>query len=238
MPTSNKPSPDPFAMVNTIKTQGPAPVHLWDPPFCGNIDMRICSDGTWMHEGRPIRRMAMVKLFASILKREGDEYFLVTPVEKVRIQVEDTPFLAVAMDVHTSGGRVRRDTPEVVSANSAVAGAQAPAVSAQEIVFTTNVGEEIRLDSNHPLTVETGSGGTGDQHGEPHPVIKVRTGLHALLSRAVFYRLVELAVSRVEDDEESDEENDEEGGKEGDQEQIGVWSCGTFFALSAASGQA
>ncbi|MEQ8408625.1 MAG: DUF1285 domain-containing protein [Gammaproteobacteria bacterium] len=227
--SSNNPSPDPFAMVNAIKTRGPAPVHLWDPPFCGDIDMRICRDGSWVHEGRPIRRMAMVKLFASILKREGDEYFLVTPVEKVRIQVEDTPFLAVAMDVHTPGSR-NSSAPAGVGAGASGSLAKTPepesAAATQEIIFTTNVGEEIRLDSNHPLTIGAGPDDNAGQSDEPHPVIKVRSGLHALITRAVFYRLVELAVSRGE------------GEQEGDQEEMGVWSCGLFFPLSAAPGKA
>ena len=73
--------------------------HLWNPPFCGDIDMRIAADGTWFYQKTPIGRPALVKLFASVLKREGDKYFLVTPVEKVGIVVEDAPFLAVEMQV-------------------------------------------------------------------------------------------------------------------------------------------
>ena len=225
MTNSNNPSPDPFAMVNAIRTQGPAPVHLWDPPFCGDIDMRICRDGTWVHEGRPIRRMAMVKLFASILKREGDEYFLVTPVEKVRIQVEDTPFLAVVMDVHYPDSRSQSELQRAdadASQSAATTTAQdTTADTGQEIVFTTNVGEEVRLDSNHPLSIGLDPESESAASEAPHPVIKVRAGLHALISRAVFYRLVELAVSR---------------GK-GEQEEIGVWSHGIFFPLSAAPGK-
>ncbi len=72
-------------------------MHLWNPPFCGDIDMRIAADGTWFYLGTPIGRPALVKLFASVLKREADKYFLVTPVEKVGIVVEDAPFLAVEM---------------------------------------------------------------------------------------------------------------------------------------------
>jgi len=77
--------------------KGPAPVHLWNPPFCGDLDMRIASDGTWFYLKTPIGRAALVKLFASVLKREGDKYFLVTPVEKCGIVVEDAPFLAVEL---------------------------------------------------------------------------------------------------------------------------------------------
>src|SRR5215475_15030242 len=87
--------------------QAVPPVHLWNPPYCGEIDMRIAADGTWFYQKTPIGRPALVKLFASVLKREGEKYFLVTPVEKVGIAVEDVPFLAVEMKA-TAGeaGRV------------------------------------------------------------------------------------------------------------------------------------
>src|SRR6266699_6608674 len=79
--------------------RGPPPVHLWNPPFCGDLDMRIAADGTWFYLKTPIGRAALVKLFASVLKREGDEYFLVTPVEKCGIVVDDVPFVAVELRV-------------------------------------------------------------------------------------------------------------------------------------------
>src|SRR5437763_2216754 len=77
--------------------RGLPPVHLWNPPFCGDLDMRIANDGTWFYTGTPIGRPALVRLFSTILKREGDKHFLVTPVEKVGIRVDDAPFLAVDM---------------------------------------------------------------------------------------------------------------------------------------------
>ena len=80
-------------------SKGLPPVHLWDPPFCGDIDMRIATDGSWFYMKTPIGRPALVKLFAGVLKREGDKHFLVTPVEKVGIQVDDAPFVAVEMKV-------------------------------------------------------------------------------------------------------------------------------------------
>src|SRR4029453_4623282 len=83
--------------------KGPPPVHLWNPPFCGDLDMCIASDGTWFYLKTPIGRAALVKLFASVLKREGDKYFLVTPVEKCGIIVEDAPFLAVELRVEARG---------------------------------------------------------------------------------------------------------------------------------------
>ncbi|MGZ9125939.1 MAG: DUF1285 domain-containing protein, partial [Candidatus Binatia bacterium] len=89
--------------------KGLPPVHLWNPPFCGDIDMKIAADGTWFYQKTPIGRPALVKLFASVLKREGDSYFLVTPVEKVGLVVEDAPFLAVELSVtNGEGGRVLR----------------------------------------------------------------------------------------------------------------------------------
>ena len=82
-------------------------MHLWNPPFCGDLDMRIAADGTWYYLKTPIGRPALVKLFASVLKREGDKYFLVTPVEKCGIIVDDAPFLAVELKVEEApGGRV------------------------------------------------------------------------------------------------------------------------------------
>lgn len=162
---------DPFAMASRIKTRGPAPVHLWDPPFCGDIDMLIKRDGSWLHEGRPIRRAAMVRLFTSILKREGDDYFLVTPVEKVGIRVEDSPFVITGMEVEGSG-------------------------SGQRIVFTTNTGESVPLDQAHPLWVATDA-----DSGEPRPRVTVRNNLPGLINRSVFYRLVELAVEKPVDGE-------------------------------------
>ncbi len=170
-------------MVARIKTQGPAPVHLWDPPFCGDIDMEIRRDGNWVHEGRVIRRPAMVRLFASILKKEQDRHFLVTPVEKVGIRVEDCPFLIVDMDVSGQG-------------------------HSQAISFTTNTDEEFALDAEHPLRLDA-----GEEGGQPHPVVEVRSGLEGLVNRAVFYRMVELL-------------GEDENGRPG------LWSHGQFFAVS------
>ncbi|AXK83349.1 DUF1285 domain-containing protein [Pseudolabrys taiwanensis] len=87
---------------------GPPPVERWNPPFCGDIDMKIAVDGTWLYQKTPIGRPALVKLFASILKREDERYFLVTPVEKVGIVVEDAPFLAVELDVARTPRQVLR----------------------------------------------------------------------------------------------------------------------------------
>ena len=114
--------------------KGPPPVHLWNPPFCGDIDMRIAADGTWFYMKTPIGRPALVKLFASVLKREDDKYFLVTPVEKVGIVVDDAPFLAVEMQAQDEGGtRVLR--------------------------FRTNVDDWVPCDSGHRLRFEMAADG-------------------------------------------------------------------------------
>ena len=175
-------------MVRKIKGRGPAPVHLWDPPFCGDMDMLIARDGTWIHEGKPILRKALVELFASVLKITDDgEYYLVTPVEKVRIRVEDCPFVALDMDVEGKHSR-------------------------QKLIFTTNVGEKVTAGKDHRLTIQV-----HPETGEPHPILHVRNGLNALINRAVFYRLVDLAQPRE---------------AESGQSSMGIWSGEQFFALS------
>ena len=142
--------------------KGPPPVHLWNPPFCGDIDMRIARDGTWFYQGTPIGRPALVKLFSGILKREGDRYFLVTPVEKVGITVDDAPFVAVDFTVADEG-------PD------------------QTLTFTTNVGDSVPLDADHALRIDR-----DPVTGEPSPYIHIRRGLEALIDRKSFYRLVDL----------------------------------------------
>ena len=143
--------------------KGLPPVHLWDPPLSGDMDMRIARDGTWFHEGAVIKRDALVRLFASILKREGNEHFLVTPVEKWRIEVEDAPFVAMDFEVED-------------------------AEEGPVLVFETNTGDRVRAGPGHPIAVETDPG-----TGEPSPYVEVRHGLRALIDRKSFYRLVELA---------------------------------------------
>lgn len=110
------------------ENRGPPPVERWNPPFCGDIDMRIAADGTWFYQKTPIGRPALVKLFASILKREGDKYFLVTPVEKVGLIVEEVPFLAVEL-------RVDRDPRQVLT-------------------FRTNVDDRVEAGPGHALRFE------------------------------------------------------------------------------------
>ena len=142
------------------------PVHLWNPPFCGDIDMRIARDGTWYYLGTPIGRKPMVKLFSSVLRKDGEDYFLVTPVEKVGIRVDDAPFVAIALSVEGEGER-------------------------QCLRFTTQVDDEVVAGREHPLRVAL-----DPFTGEPAPYLHVRANLEALIHRNVFYQLVELAVER------------------------------------------
>jgi hypothetical protein len=146
--------------------RGPPPVHLWNPPFCGDLDMRIASDGTWFYLKTPIGRPALVKLFASVLKREGDKYFLVTPVEKCGIVVEDAPFLAVEL---------RAEQVE----------------HGQLLHFRTNVDEWVACGREHALRFapEPETGGL-------KPYLHVRRDLWAKVTRALFYDLVELGEER------------------------------------------
>lgn len=147
-----------------------APADRWNPPFCGDLDMRIAADGTWVYLGTPIGRKRMVKLFASVLRREEDgKYYLVTPVEKVGIRVDDAPFLAVEMRVDDPG-------PD------------------QVLFFRTNVDDEVRVDEEHPLrfATEEGTGGL-------KPYVLVRGRLEALITRAVFYDLVALGTNEMVD---------------------------------------
>ncbi|MBV9953741.1 MAG: DUF1285 domain-containing protein [Pseudolabrys sp.] len=143
------------------------PVHLWDPPFCGDIDMRIASDGTWFYQKTPIGRAALVKLFASVLKREGDKHFLVTPVEKVGITVDDAPFLAVELKPDT--------TPE-----------------SRVLRFRTNVDDWVTCGADNALRFDPESATGGLK-----PYVHVRRGLWAKVTRALFYDLVALGEERM-----------------------------------------
>jgi hypothetical protein len=144
----------------------PPPVHLWNPPFCGDIDMQIATDGSWFYMQTPIGRPALVRLFASVLKREGDAYFLVTPVEKVGIKVADAPFMAVEM-----------------SAEDSKAG--------PVLKFRTNVDEWVTCGPGHALRFETEA-----RSGGLMPYLHVRRDLWAKLTRALFYELAERGEER------------------------------------------
>jgi uncharacterized protein len=147
-------------------TKGPPPVERWNPPFCGDLDMRIAADGTWFYMKTPIGRPALVKLFASVLKREGDKYFLVTPVEKCGITVDDAPFLAVELKVEHAG-------------------------AGQVLSFRTNVDDWVTCGPEHALRFEpqTATGGL-------KPYLHVRRDLWAKVTRTLFFDLVALGEER------------------------------------------
>lgn len=169
---------------------GAAPVELWDPPCCGDIGLKITADGRWHYQGSPILRDRLVKLFARVLRRDEDgRHFLVTPVEKVEIDVEDAPFIAVDMEIRGAGRE-------------------------QTLIFRTNVGDVVECGPERPLRFAQGP------DGGCKPYVRVRGRLEALVSRAVTYDLLELAVS-------SNACSTEAGPGA-----VGVWSGGEFFVIA------
>ncbi len=146
-----------------VSERGIPPVEKWDPPFRGDIDMRIATDGIWYYNGSPVTREALVRLFASVLRCDDDgRHYLVTPVEKVGITVEDAPFLAV--ELHADGFREN-----------------------QTITFRTGQGDVVSAGPDHPLRFEV-----EDENGGLKPYILVRGRLEARLTRPLLYELVEL----------------------------------------------
>lgn len=159
---------DPAKLATSIKAKGERP----DPVICGDLDMRIARDGTWFYHGSPIGRKPLVKLFATVLNRDEDGvYWLTTPVEKGRVEVDDAPFLAVEVTITGEG-------------------------SDQSLCFRTTLDDEVTVDGDHPLRVDNDA-----KTGEPSPYILVRGRLEALINRSVFYELVELAAEEVIDGE-------------------------------------
>ncbi len=142
----------------------PAPVHLWNPDFSGELDMHIARDGTWYHEGGPITRLALAQLFSGILRlEENGRYYLITPVEKWAIRVDDAPFVAVRMEVQGQGAE-------------------------QQLRFFTSLEHEVVAGADHPLSVNV-----DPDTGEPSPYVLLRDNLQALIHRNVFYEIVGLA---------------------------------------------
>jgi hypothetical protein len=141
----------------------------WNPVHEGRIDIRISADGSWYHEGRQIQRDALVKLFAGILRREADAYYLVTPIEKLVIEVEDAPFVATLVERIDESGEAA-------------------------IVFTTNIGERIIVDCEHALRIDIDA-----KTQQPRPYVTLRDGLEALISRSAFYDLLNLAEEKQRD---------------------------------------
>lgn len=171
-------------LLKYAEGDAPAPVECWNPPYCGDIGLEIRGDGSWHYQGSPIRRPAMVKLFARVLRRDADgRTYLVTPVEKIDVAVADAPFVAVEMQVEGAG-------------------------ATQSLLFRTNVGDIVCCGADHPLRFAGGGAG-----GAFKPYVHVRGRLDALVSRALVYDLVALAVPSSD------------GGV------LGIWSGGTFFPL-------
>lgn len=148
---------------------GGAPVHLWNPPFCGDLDIRIAADGTWYYMKSPIGRLPLVKLFSSVLKREDGRFFLVTPVEKIGITVDDAPFAAVEMRVEGEG-------------------------RSRQIAFRTQVEQWVEVGPDHPLRFEKEAGTDGVK-----PYVHVRRDLWARVSRALFHDLASLGEIAAQD---------------------------------------
>lgn len=157
-------------ILKQIEGQKYPPVDKWNPDFCGDIDMRIAADGTWYYMGTPITRERMVRLFSTVLRKDDDDKtYLVTPVEKIGITVEDAPFVAIRVDrLDGDGG--------------------------QALKFSTNVGDDVIVGPDHPIRVEV-----NEETGEPRPYVHVRGNLEALIARSVFYELVEMAETATGD---------------------------------------
>ncbi len=157
-------------IIKQIKDKKHPPVHLWNPDFCGELDIRIARDGTWYYLNSPIGRKRLVKLFSTVLRYDDDgRYYLVTPAEKIGIIVDDAPFVAVQMYVEGSG----KD---------------------QVLSFRTQVDEYVVVDKEHPIRMAF-----EETSGEPSPYVMVRSNLEALIVRSVFYDLVELATEQIID---------------------------------------
>ncbi len=183
---SSKEGFDLAALIKAARSQGDGdgqrPVDRWNPDYCGEMDMVIKSDGSWWHEGTRITRQPLVELFASILRKDDDgETYLVTPVEKIRIEVEAGHFTAVRVDVEGEG-------------------------ESQRVFFTTNMGEIVEAGPERPIRMDTDT-----DSGEPRPYVFVRGRLEALLTRPVFYELVEHGIIRGEE--------------------LGIYASGTYFPL-------
>ena len=160
---------DLFSLASKMSDLGEAggipPVHLWKPDYCGEIDIKITKDGLWFHEGSPIGRPQLVRLFSTVLYKEREEYFLITPVEKMKISVEDAPFIVTDLQIEGEG------------------------TSEQKLIFTTNVGDQVVADKDHPIVFRNS---IFSEDG-PVPYIITRYGLEAKLSRPIYYQLAELA---------------------------------------------
>lgn len=164
---SARSAPDLAGLASRLNERGLPPVHQWDPPFCGDMDLRIARDGTWYYHGSPIGRRRLVKLLSTVLRRDSDEeYYLVTPVEKLRIRVDDAPFVAVELERDRKGGQ-------------------------QRLLFRTNVDDIVIAGPENRIWVNE-----NPSTREPSPYIGVRGGLNALIARPVYYQIVDIAETR------------------------------------------
>ena len=168
-------------IAEMVEAQKLPPVEQWDPQETGDSEMHIASDGSWFHQGDPIRRQSMVRAFSTILRRENDGSFaLVTPYQKLGIKVDDAPFVAVEMESEGSGKN-------------------------RKLAFRLNTDHLVVADGDHPLRFP-------ESEIRPQPYLTVRTGLEAVLARAVYYELAECALAD-------------------DLEPFGLWSNGSFFPI-------
>jgi len=177
--TGREPPPtDPLSHLGTLSRDdhpagaASAPATGPNTNICGDFDIRIGRDGTWFYHGSPIGRKPLVRLFASVLRREGDDYLLVTPVERGRIVVDDVPFTAVELDASGSG-------------------------PGQRLEFRTNLDDRVVAGPGHPIRVTHDA-----DTAEPSPYIEIRNGLEARILRSVYYQLVELGQERRIDGED------------------------------------
>ena len=162
---------------------GQYPVEKWNPEYCGEMDMVIKSDGSWWHEGSRITREPLVRLFASILRKDDDgETYLVTPAEKIQIKVEVAHFTAIRVDVDGQG-------------------------EDQRLFFTTNMDEIIQAGPDRPIRIEI-----DEASGEPRPFISIRGRLEALMTRPVFYELVDHGIEKIPGE-------------------LGIWASGAYFPI-------
>lgn len=189
-----------FADLLAVQEQSSAslpPVHLWKPQLSGDMDMLVDREGRWIHEGGEVKRPAMVKLFASILVCEEGDYFLITPVEKWRIKVEVAPLFVIAAERESRDG-------------------------VQAIKLTTRTGDEVVVNRQHPLSMKSFPGSE-----EPLPLVLIRRNLEALLSRNVFYQIVEWA-AEMSQSQNSDDSTDKDPGKS---HELSISSMGERFVL-------
>jgi hypothetical protein len=175
--------------LEQLKDKELPPIHLWDPQHVSDVDLEIGEDGTWYHEGAAIKRQRLVRLFSTLLRRDADgQYYLVTPVEKCLVRVKRAPFMAVLMTATGAG----KD---------------------QQLTFTTNVADNVTVDTQHPMVFRR------DDSGVYVPLVEVRDGLLALVDRNVYYELMDLVTCYAFEGEDF----------------YGFWCGGVFYPMQLAT---